>query len=63
VRPHAGGILLPDTIVRARNRGLGLRTLLDDNDGLGLFEPLGDVITTGATLTNVNDYRALVVMP
>ncbi|NBW01378.1 MAG: glycerate kinase [Betaproteobacteria bacterium] len=63
VSPHAGGILLPDTIQRAQDKRLGLRMLLDNNDGLGLFEPLGDVITTGATLTNVNDYRALVVMP
>lgn len=58
-----GGILLPDTIRRARDQRLSLRPLLDNNDGLGLFEPLGDVITTGATLTNVNDYRAIVVMP
>ncbi len=63
VSPHAGGILLPDTIRRARDQRLSLRPLLDNNDGLGLFEPLGDVITTGATLTNVNDYRAIVVMP
>jgi len=54
---------LPDTIRRARDQRLSLRPLLDNNDGLGLFEPLGDVITTGATLTNVNDYRAIVVMP
>jgi hydroxypyruvate reductase len=40
---------------------MSMRRLLDDNDGLGLFEPLGDVITTGPTRTNVNDYRAVVV--
>jgi glycerate 2-kinase len=63
VSPHAGGIFLPDTVNRARSRGISLRQLLDNNDGLGLFEPLQDVITTGATLTNVNDYRAIIVLP
>ncbi len=61
VSPHAGAVLLSDTVMRARAQGLSMRALLDNNDGLGLFEPLGDVITTGATRTNVNDYRAIVV--
>ncbi len=61
VSPHAGAVLLSDTVTRARAQGLSMRALLDNNDGLGLFEPLGDVITTGATRTNVNDYRAIVV--
>jgi glycerate 2-kinase len=61
VSPHAGAILTPDTVTRAKGRGISLRALLDDNNGLGLFEPLGDVITTGPTRTNVNDYRAIVV--
>lgn len=63
VSPHAGGILKSDSVQQARVRGLSLRRLLDNNDGLGLFEPLGDVITTGPTRTNVNDYRAIIVMP
>lgn len=61
VSPHAGGILRPQSVAKAKTLGLSLRALLDNNDGLGLFEPLGDVITTGATLTNVNDYRAIIV--
>lgn len=61
VSPHAGALVLPDTVSRAKARNLSLRALLDDNNGLGLFEPLGDAITTGATRTNVNDYRAIVV--
>jgi hydroxypyruvate reductase len=61
VSPHAGAILRPDTAIRARQLGISCRDLLDDNNGLGLFEPLGDVITTGPTRTNVNDYRAIVV--
>jgi hydroxypyruvate reductase len=62
VSPHAGAVLMPDTVRRARQRGISLRTLLDDNDGLGLFEPMGSVITTGPTRTNVNDYRAILVL-
>lgn len=61
VSPHAGVLLRPETVALAKARKLSLRRLLDDNDGLGLFEPLGDVITTGPTRTNVNDYRAIVV--
>lgn len=61
VSPHAGAMLLPDTVARAKSKGLLLKDLLDNNDGLGLFEPLNDVITTGATRTNVNDYRAVIV--
>jgi hydroxypyruvate reductase len=62
VSPHAGGILMPDSVARAKRQGISLRALLDENNGLGLFEPLGDVITTGPTRTNVNDYRAIVVL-
>lgn len=62
VSPHAGALLTQDTVARARQKGLVLKELLDDNNGLGLFEPLGDVITTGPTRTNVNDYRAILVM-
>lgn len=62
VSPHAGAVLMPDTVKRAKQRGISLRALLDDNDGLGLFEPMGSVITTGPTRTNVNDYRAILVL-
>lgn len=62
VSPHAGAVLMPDTVARARQQGISLRALLDNNDGLGLFEPMETVITTGPTRTNVNDYRAIVVL-
>ena len=62
VSPHAGAVLMPDTVRRARQQGMSLRALLDDNNGLGLFEPMNAVITTGPTRTNVNDYRAIVVL-
>lgn len=61
VSPHAGAVLLPDSLSRAKIKGIRLKDLLDNNDGLGLFEPLNDLITTGPTRTNVNDYRALIV--
>jgi hydroxypyruvate reductase len=57
----AGALLAPDTLARAR--ALGMRPLdrLADNDGHGFFGALGDSVITGPTLTNVNDFRAILV--
>lgn len=57
----AGAFVTPDTLARAW--ALGIRPLgrLDDNDAHGFFEALGDALVTGPTLTNVNDFRALLV--
>jgi len=57
----AGALLTPDTLTRAWARGLRPREHLDDNDGHGFFEALGDSVVTGPTLTNVNDFRAIVI--
>ncbi len=57
----AGAFVAPDTLKRARARGLDPRAHLADNDALGLFEALGDVFVTGPTRTNVNDFRAVLV--
>ena len=57
----AGAIVAPDTLARAWARGLRPHDRLDDNDGHGFFEALGDSVVTGPTLTNVNDFRAIVV--
>lgn len=57
----AGAVLTPDTLARARARGIKPRERLDDNDGHGFFEALGDSVLTGPTLTNVNDFRAIVI--
>ncbi|RZL89212.1 MAG: glycerate kinase [Variovorax sp.] len=57
----AGALLAPDTLARARGQGLRPREHLDDNDGHGFFEALGDSVVTGPTLTNVNDFRAIVI--
>lgn len=58
---NAGALLRPDTAARARALGLDARARLDDNDGWGYFSALGDLIVTGPTRTNVNDYRAIVI--
>lgn len=57
----AGALLGPDTLERARSLGLRPRERLDDNDGHGFFSALGDSVITGPTLTNVNDFRAILV--
>ena len=57
----AGAILAPDTLARAWAKGLRPRDALDDNDGHGFFGALGDAVVTGPTLTNVNDFRAILI--
>jgi hydroxypyruvate reductase len=57
VEDIAGARLAPDTLARATAAGLDARARLDDNDGHGFFEALGDSIVTGPTRTNVNDCR------
>lgn len=59
----AGALLYPDTLARAREIGVQAQASLDDNDGHGFFSALGDAVVTGPTLTNVNDFRAILVMP
>jgi glycerate 2-kinase len=58
---NAGAIVRPDTLARAAAVGLAPRALLADNDSYGLFSRLGDLIMTGPTRTNVNDFRAILV--
>ena len=58
----AGAIATPDTLARAPARGMSAKACLADNDGHGFFEALGDQVITGPTLTNVNDFRAILVL-
>ncbi|OYW11230.1 MAG: glycerate kinase, partial [Acidiphilium sp. 37-67-22] len=58
---NAGAVLAPDTLARARAIGLDPASRLADNDGYGLFGPLGDLVVTGPTRTNVNDFRAILI--
>jgi len=59
----AGAIFTPDTLARARDVGRNPQAMLDDNDGHGFFERLGDSLITGPTRTNVNDFRATLIAP
>lgn len=58
----AGAIITPDTIERAWQKKMPPRDSLENNDGHSFFEALGDSIVTGPTLTNVNDFRALLIV-
>jgi hydroxypyruvate reductase len=58
---NAGALLAPDSLARAALLGLDAKKLLADNDSYGFFSPLGDLVVTGPTRTNVNDYRAILV--
>jgi hydroxypyruvate reductase len=58
---NAGAVLLPDSLARASQRGVDARRMLADNDGYGFFSALGDLVVTGPTRTNVNDYRAILI--
>ncbi len=58
---NAGAVATPSTLTRAAAYGLDPRALLDRNDAYSLFAALGDLVVTGPTLTNVNDFRAILV--
>ena len=58
---NAGALLRPDSLTRARALGLNAPAMLANNDGYGFFAGLGDLVVTGPTRTNVNDFRAILV--
>ncbi|HUR89577.1 MAG TPA: glycerate kinase [Ramlibacter sp.] len=62
VEDNAGAFVAPDTLARAQALGLKLDEHLGRNDAYGYFDALGDLIFTGPTHTNVNDFRALLVL-
>ena len=59
---NAGALLSPDTLSRAAALGVSAKERLADNDGYSFFHALGDLLVTGPTLTNVNDFRAVLVL-
>ena len=59
---NAGATCHPDSIARAERLGLRARAMLDDNDGYGFFSALGDLVVSGPTRTNVNDFRAVLIL-
>jgi hydroxypyruvate reductase len=58
---NAGAIITPDTLSRAGAQGLDAMAHLADNDSYGFFARLGDLVVTGPTRTNVNDFRAILM--
>jgi len=58
---NAGALLAPDSMSRAHAQGLDPRKYLAANDSYGIFSALGDLVITGPTRTNVNDYRAILI--
>jgi hydroxypyruvate reductase len=59
----AGAVLGPESVERAWALGINPKGALANNDGHGFFETLGDAVVTGPTLTNVNDFRAILITP
>ncbi|MBG6070380.1 MULTISPECIES: glycerate kinase [unclassified Polaromonas] len=62
VEVNAGACVAPDTLVRALAAGMKLDQFLDRNDAYGYFNPLGDLVVSGPTYTNVNDFRAILIL-
>lgn len=60
---NAGAILMPDSLQRAKELGFSAEHLLLQNDSYTFFEKLNDLVITGPTRTNVNDYRVILVLP
>lgn len=62
VEDNAGAFVAPDTLARAAVKGMKAGAFLDRNDAYGWFSALGDLLVTGPTHTNVNDFRALLIL-
>ena len=59
---NAGALWMADSLARGAGRGLSAKSLLAANDAWQFFADLGDLVVTGPTLTNVNDYRAILLL-
>ena len=62
IEDNAGAFVSPDTVQRGLAAGMKLDNYLDRNDAYGYFETLGDLVISGPTYTNVNDFRALLIL-
>lgn len=60
---NAGAVISPDSVARAAALGIDAQQRLDDNDAFGFFEALGALVVSGPTFTNVNDFRAILILP
>ena len=59
---NAGAVVSPDTLARAAQLGMKIDGYLDRNDAYGYFAALDDLLVTGPTHTNVNDFRAILIL-
>ncbi len=59
---NAGAVLSPDSLQKAEEIGINPKASLANNDGYGVFSALNDLVITGPTLTNVNDFRAILIV-
>lgn len=59
---NAGAWLAPDSILRAAMKGIDVKACLANNDGYSFFQAAGSLVVTGPTLTNVNDFRAILIL-
>ena len=62
VEDNAGPIVTPSTLARAQAAGLKAQEFLDRNDAYNYLAPLGDLLVPGPTYTNVNDFRAVLIV-
>ena len=62
IEDNAGALVTPGTLARAQALGMKAADFLDRNDAYNFFKPLGDLVVTGPTFTNVNDFRAMLVL-
>jgi glycerate 2-kinase len=62
IEDNAGALVTPGTLARAQAMGMKGSDFLDRNDAYNFFKPLGDLVVTGPTFTNVNDFRAMLVL-
>jgi hydroxypyruvate reductase len=62
VEDNAGAFVAPETLSRAQSLGMKIDSYLDRNDAYGYFRQLDDLVVTGPTHTNVNDFRAILVL-
>lgn len=61
IEDNAGAVITPDTLARAHAHGIASAEHLYNHDAHGFFAPLGDLVVTGPTFTNVNDFRVLYI--
>ena len=59
---NAGCFVTPETLARAAANGIDAQRMLNNNDSYTFFATLGDLLVTGPTTTNVNDFRAMLIL-